>query len=270
MAHKLVLAGAALVCALMVSPYARALNPALDVSQYAHTSWKIRDGFTKGQISSIVQTPDGYLWLGTEFGLLRFDGIRPVFWQPPGDQHLPSNNILSLLAGSDGTLWIGTYKGLASWKDGQLAQYAELDGQFIFKILEDHEGTVWAGSYHVPAGRLCSIQRGRVQCYGEDGSLGVGVVGLYEDREGNLWAGVSSGLWRLRPGPPRFYPLPGQPNGIQVIGEDADGTLLVEGKVGIHRFAEGKTGAYELPAAVPQFRATRILRDHDGGLWIGQ
>src|SRR5262249_22061100 len=46
---------------------------ALDLSQYAHTPWKVRDGFVKGAISSIAQTPDGYLWLGTEFGLLRFD-----------------------------------------------------------------------------------------------------------------------------------------------------------------------------------------------------
>ena len=57
-----------------------ALNPALDVNQYAHTSWQMRDGFPKGQITSIAQTPDGYLWLGTEFGLVRFDGIKNVVW----------------------------------------------------------------------------------------------------------------------------------------------------------------------------------------------
>jgi len=69
------------------------LDPALDVSQYAHTAWKIREGFTKGQIISIAQTPDGYLWLGTEFGLLRFDGVRNVPWQSPPDQQLPSSFI---------------------------------------------------------------------------------------------------------------------------------------------------------------------------------
>ena len=55
-----------------------ALDPSLDVSQYAHTAWKIREGFTKGMIYGMAQTPDGYLWLGTEFGLLRFDGVRNV------------------------------------------------------------------------------------------------------------------------------------------------------------------------------------------------
>jgi ligand-binding sensor domain-containing protein len=74
-----------------------AVDPSLDVSQYAHTAWKIREGFATGTIHEIAQTPDGYLWLATESGLLRFDGVRTVSWQPPGE-HLPSNFIRSLLA----------------------------------------------------------------------------------------------------------------------------------------------------------------------------
>src|ERR1700757_1551947 len=69
-----------------------ALNPSLDVDQYAHNAWTIRDGFFKSTISSIAQTPDGYLWLGTDFGLLRFDGVRNVPWQPPSDQPLSSSS----------------------------------------------------------------------------------------------------------------------------------------------------------------------------------
>ena len=90
---------------------ASALNPSLDINQYAHTAWTVRDGFFKGVITSIAQTPDGYLWLGTEFGLLRFDGVRSVPWQPPAGEHLPGSNIRSLLAARDGRLWIGTDQG---------------------------------------------------------------------------------------------------------------------------------------------------------------
>src|SRR6267378_1823007 len=263
---SILLAGVLLLC----PPDACALEPALDVSQYAHTAWKVRDGFSKGSIYSIAQTPDGYLWLGTEFGLLCFDGVRAGPWQPPPDQHLPSNQIWSLLAARDGTLWIGTTKGLASWKDGKLTQYAELAGQVISKLLEDREGAVWAGGLGTPTGRLCTIQRGSVECSGGDGDLGHGVFGLYEDSKGNLWAGVNEGLWRWKPGPPKLYPLPGEVNGIQGLAEDVDGTLLVSMRGRVVRVANGKTEtAYSYPGPVKQLEAGRLLRDHSGGLWIG-
>jgi ligand-binding sensor domain-containing protein/signal transduction histidine kinase len=250
-------------------PSAFALNPALDVNQYAHTSWQMLDGFPKGQITSFAQTPDGYLWLGTEFGLIRFDGIKNVVWTPPANQQLPSSFIFSLLVGRDGTLWIGTAKGLASWKDGKLTQYAELAERYIFKLLEDRGGSIWASGLAVSAGKLCAIRNGGVQCFGDDGSLGRGAFNLYEDSKGNLWAGVKDGLWRWKPGPPKFYPLAGEPDGIQCFGEDTDGTLLVGWNSGIHRFTDGKTVPYSIPGRTEQIRARRMLRDRDGGLWIG-
>src|SRR5580658_2637388 len=95
---------------------AYALDPALDVSQYAHTSWKIRDGFFKGIIFSIAQTPDGYLWLGTEFGIVRFDGVHAVPFQL-ADQLLRDTRRAFVLGATDGRLWIGGFNGLVSWKD---------------------------------------------------------------------------------------------------------------------------------------------------------
>src|SRR5271169_2958328 len=166
---------------LACCPCASALNPSLDINQYAHTAWTARDGFFKGIITSIAQTPDGYLWLGTEFGLLRFDGVRSVPWQPPKGERLPGGRIRSLLAARDGILWIGTDDGLASWKDGKLAHYPELTGEGVRSLIEDREGTVWAGGTGSPIGRLCAIQNGSAQCYGEDGSFGRGVGSLYED-----------------------------------------------------------------------------------------
>ncbi|MBV8055299.1 MAG: hypothetical protein JO071_08685 [Deltaproteobacteria bacterium] len=137
---------------------APALDPSLDLTQYAHTAWTARQGLN-GITRAIVQTPDGYLWLGTEFGLVRFDGVRFVPWSPPADQHLPSNNIRSLVAARDGTLWIGTVEGLASWNHRKLTRYPELTGQNVLGLFEDREGTVWAGTFGTSGGKLCAIQR---------------------------------------------------------------------------------------------------------------
>src|SRR5580692_5508799 len=82
---------------LLLCPSALALDPSLDVSQYAHTTWQFREGFTQGYIKSIAQTPDGYIWLGTEFGLFRFDGVRAEDWQPPlNGEQLPSKYAVCL------------------------------------------------------------------------------------------------------------------------------------------------------------------------------
>ncbi|MFZ1940178.1 MAG: two-component regulator propeller domain-containing protein [Terracidiphilus sp.] len=240
------------------------------MSQYAHTTWRVRDGFFKGAVWAIAQTPDGYIWLGTEFGLLRFDGVRAVPWQPPGNQSLPSTDILSLLVARDGTLWIGTAKGLASWKDGRLVeQYAELAGHFVFRLLEDDEGMVWASAWALSNGWLCEIGNGSVQCKGRDGALGPNAPDLYEDSKRNIWAGVQNGLWRLKPGSPIFYSVPGEPDGIHGLAEDDDGALLIGTQSGIRRFVDGKTEPYRLSGTVQQFRTTKLLRDREGGLWIG-
>jgi len=252
-------------------PSAFALNPALDISQYAHTSWKLREGFSRGRITSIAQTPDGYLWLGTDLGLLRFDGVRPVPWQPPADQPLPSNTILGLLAGRDGTLWIGTSKGLASWNGNRLTQYPEVARQLIFTLLEDRDGAVWVGTNAVPnAGKLCVIRNGSVQCYGEDGRFGNNVSYVYEDRKGNLWAVAATGLWRWKPDPPEFFQMPHESTTKENLAEDADGTLLIGAYGGIRRLVDGKFQvAYPLQGSLRRFNVGRVFRDRDGSLWLG-
>jgi ligand-binding sensor domain-containing protein/two-component sensor histidine kinase len=251
-------------------PYAFALNAAFDLSQYAHTSWKIRDGHFKGLITAIAQPPDGYLWVGTELGVVRFDGVRFVPWQPPPGQPLPSNNIRGLLSARDGTLWIATDRGLASWKDGQLTRYEALAGNYIGnRLAEDRDGTIWMTKF-VDRWSLCGIQKMRVTCHGDDGGAGAGAIGLYVDTQGNLWVGTSAGVWRWRPGAPTFYQLPAENNGIQGLAEDADGSLLISTTGGIRRLAGDRFEMrYPFPAPLPQIQALRLLRDRDGGLWAG-
>jgi signal transduction histidine kinase/ligand-binding sensor domain-containing protein len=253
-------------------PHALALAPSLDVSQYAHTAWLVRDGFTQGSISSIAQTRDGYIWLGTGFGLFRFDGVRPEHWQPPQNgEQLPSNFVVCLRVARDGTLWIGTMKGLASWKDGRLTRYPDLAGFEIASILEDHKGTVWVGNYsYAPPGKLCAIYGTDVHCYGLDGTLGNGVLGLFEDSNNVLWVVGRDRVWRWKPGPPRFYPIPFGTYAAEELGEDPNGTLLIPLPGRLARFGQGKLETqHPYPAPANNVDGLRLLRDREGGVWIG-
>ena len=245
-----------------------ALDPALHVSQYAHTSWKVRDGVFRGGIAAVTQTPDGYLWLGTEFGLIRFDGVAAVPWQPPSHASLAGRPVLKLLTTRDGTLWVGTDPGLTSQKAGKLTQYPELANQQVSVLVEDREGTVWAGSAGIQSGRLCAIQNGTARCDGADGTLADAIAGMYEDRRGNLWVGVPNGLWRWKPGRPHFYPVPNHPSGVRPLGEDDDGTLLIAWHRRIARFANGRVESSSTAAGLPDDFAWRFRDDRDGVRWI--
>jgi signal transduction histidine kinase/ligand-binding sensor domain-containing protein len=226
----------------------------------------------------MAQTPDGYLWLGGEFGLFRFDGVRFTRWQPPAGQQLPDKPY-SLLVTGDGTLWIGTFAGLVSWNGDKLTQYPEVGELFVTSLLEDREGTVWAGTMTPPGnsgGRLCAIRSGRAECYGQDGAFGIFVWSLGEDSSGALWADAESGVWRWKPGPPRLYATPGMRMGD--ISNADNGRLLVGmSGAGLRQIVGDKLEAYPIRSAVNpkallpdrDIDSNKLLRDHDGGLWIG-
>jgi signal transduction histidine kinase/ligand-binding sensor domain-containing protein len=251
-----------------------ALDPSLDVSQYAHTAWTVRDGFSVGNIYAIAQTPDGYLWFGSEFGLFRFDGVHATSWDPPAGQQLPDRNINALLVSHDGTLWIGTFAGLVTLSGGKLSRPPAAANDFVASLFEDSSGTVWVGSLGDP-GRLCAIRSGSAKCYGEDGAFGRAVWAFYEDSSGILWAGAQSGAWRINPGPLRRYPTPTELVGLNKA--DDDRLLIALHGAGLMRLVGDKLESYPIGRAINSARpladrdvdSNRLLRDRDGGLWIG-
>src|SRR5450432_1181535 len=90
-----------LLGALLCLP-ASAVNPESLISQYAHSAWRLQDAPFNGTPWAIAQTTDGYIWVGTSSGLVRFDGVRFVPWAPPGGERLRALTISTLLGSSDG------------------------------------------------------------------------------------------------------------------------------------------------------------------------
>jgi len=223
----------------------------------------------------MAQTPDGYLWLGTEFGLFRFDGVRSAPWQPPDGQHVPEKNINSLLVARDGALWIGTFGGLATWHAGNLTIRSELAQHFISSLFEDREGTVWVGTLETPAGRLCAFRSSGSVCYTENGAFGRAIWALYQDNSGVLWAAAQSGLWRWNPGPPKRYATATELIGVSKA--DDRGLLVANHGAGLERLFSDTLKPFPVlnpssphrPLPDRAIDSNRLLVDRDRGLWIG-
>jgi signal transduction histidine kinase/ligand-binding sensor domain-containing protein len=208
-----------------------ALNPNRDLSQYAHTNWRVEDGDIPAIVNAIAQTTDGYIWIGTENGLLRFDGVRFVPWAPPAGTELPSQSISGLLVAHDGSLWIGTSVGVAHWKNGTLTRYLDKGGS-VRGFAEDNAGRIWVA--HTPdkkgEGPLCQLTETTVHCYGPADGISFSVITyLTADLQGNLWLASAEGMERWQPGSFDFYRPHSKKNAdigaITGVCVTADGTV---------------------------------------------
>src|SRR5215831_5578249 len=202
---------------------ARALDPGKRLSQYAHAAWRVQDGFFKGSPYALAQTRDGYLWVGTSSGLLRFDGVRFVPWRSEHGEQLPISQIDGLLAARDGSLWIATREGLSRWKNETLTNYPVAVGG-VYSLLEDHNGDIWFGQYDERGGgSLCRVVGAATRCLsGADGMPPVRMPNaLAEDSRGNIWVGGDSLLVRWNSSSQTVY----RPDGL--AANSADGFMAI-------------------------------------------
>src|SRR5216683_2702893 len=260
-----------------------AVDPSRHISQYEHTAWRGQDGVFSGAPNTITQTADGYLWIGTQAGLVRFDGVRFVPWTPPDGQHLPSSNVTSLLGTRDGSLWIGMEGGLSHWDKRNLTNYPSSKRR-INTIIEDRSGTVWFA--RIPeidaAGGLCQAIGTDMRCYGgEDGipsSSGIGT--LVEDTLGNLWMGGPAEVVRWKSGTFSRFSLRGLKSnrgmdGVTSLVANSDGSLWVgialAGRgLGLQQLAQGAWKPFVVPGLDGSTLGVQALfLDHENALWIG-
>jgi signal transduction histidine kinase/ligand-binding sensor domain-containing protein len=260
------------------------VDPATRISQYRHTAWTMRDGLLRGQPNVITQTKDGYIWIGTTAGLVRFDGVRLIPWEPPAGSQLPSPNVRALLAARDGSLWIGTEAGLSHWTHQNLVTYLKEPG-IVSSILEDRLGTIWVTRIRVSKtveGALCQVSGSKPHCYRvpDESSIGGCCEPLVEDPSGDLWMGSSTGLLRWRDGSLTIYPnkylAPSKGfDGVEGIVPASDGSLWVGidhggHGLGLERFVQGSWKPFQQPGLDGSNLAiVSLFGDRDRALWVG-
>lgn len=130
-----------LLLGIVASLPAHALDPSRSLSQFGHSVWRSLDGDFTGNPTSVTQTLDGYIWVGTSTGVKRFDGARFDVLAPPANEALARPMVYAVRGARDGSLWIGTSADLEQWKSGHLVHH-ELKAR-IHAIAEDAAGNVW-------------------------------------------------------------------------------------------------------------------------------
>jgi signal transduction histidine kinase/ligand-binding sensor domain-containing protein len=258
----------ALLCGLLIvsGPIAAARAADLDnlLTGYALTSWTDGDGVPLGTVYSIAQDRDGYLWIGADAGLLRFDGVRFTPWEALSDTALPKLPASALCVTRDGSLWVGFANGggVRRIRDGQIRPADQPGGVLgsIADLIEDHRGTVWAVSdnslYRVQDGHWSKVDL------------------LYDGREpliqhpfvsskGELWVGTArSGLFRRVGETDTFERM--TPGFMWGVSEDAEGTIWITDIVtGFRRLGEPSSPPRPLEGS-----GYRLMHDRHGNLWV--
>lgn len=239
-------------------------NSSPDASNRYTRSWTSEDGLRGSQIWTLQQDRDGYLWLGTNEGLVRFDGVDFLVWREFGGRPLPGGSVRALSLARDGAMWIGfgATGSVSRVHDGEVRNYSNddgLPGSNVLSVLEDRSGTAWAGSL-VGLFRLSGDRWQRVP--ESDGLTAERIFAVFEDRRGHLWVATDLGIFRRRSGESTFRRVSEMP--AVDFSEDAGGAVWGIGDRGLVHFDE-VTGT----TLRPEIAGTRILADRDGTLWVG-
>ena len=265
--------GVVLLAALCGAAAAPAAGIKSDLGDYAHDVWTTRDGLPHNTISDMAQSSEGYLWLATWEGLVRYNGNEFRLYDRGSEPALRDSAIAALYAGRHGGLWFADSRGnLGHWQYGDRLRYwgrAEgLPGTVIDSVFEDAQGQVWVTLNGTGLGRL-QPGSGRFDLLRpvEQGSGFVGIRPVQGD-DGRLWIGTLRGLMyvdgdHLLPAPATF----GLPSGLAWPYRAPDGRIWVVAGDTLYRMEGDALHAWRsLPRAG---RITALLQDGHGVVWVG-
>jgi signal transduction histidine kinase/ligand-binding sensor domain-containing protein len=257
--------GAAVVLSLLSSGSAIALDPQRATTQYVIKTWQRDSGLPSSSVTALVETRDHYLWLGSNAGLTRFDGVR---FSDVGSGAI-EGGVFALAEGPDGALWVATQAGqLARLRNGQISlQAGPCPGFYITALLVTRDGTLWIASLGAGIYRL---QGGRYQ-QELPGSF-TEIMAMVEDPDGTLWVG-GRGTGLLHRGAGGWTRLTAREGlageTIHALHFDDKGALWIGTSAGLSCLSAGRLKTYRQADGLAHESVTALLSDQDGNLWIG-
>ena len=257
--------------ALLLSSPVWSLQPDLTLQQLNHKGWTAANG-APGNVVALAQTPDGTLWLGSEMGLFRFDGLTFVRYAGPPGQPFESNNISSLATSPEGALWLGfRFGGVGVLEDGRFTHYGEADGLpngTVKSIVWDRAGTTWVAARGGLA-RLRGTRWERVPIEKNE----LSPYGALVDGAGTLWVLGPDRVLAQAPGTGRFQEIAARayaPNGPHMeLGVAPDGAVWTSDAGGLTRMDSAASARPRGNRRFPNVAEGPLLFDREGNLWLG-
>lgn len=245
-------------------------------AQYHVDRWTTEEGLPQNSITAIVQTRDGYLWLGTFGGLVRFDGVRFTIFNSANTPQLKSNRITALLEDRDGALWIGAESGeLMRYRNGEFAAWRG-EGKTILSFYQERSGLIWGLRMSARPIRFAPAQPEQAAVVSAaQGLESERLYSICEDQAGKLWATTRQGVVVWRDG--AFRPdhgIEGLPErGLPRVAPHPDGSLWVVEEKGLGRILNGRSGQrFELQVETADTMGVPpppLLETRRGEIWFG-
>jgi signal transduction histidine kinase/ligand-binding sensor domain-containing protein/CheY-like chemotaxis protein len=269
-----------LVCLLGVAGPGLALGPRKTLGQYVQRIWRLDPTLGTSAITAVLQTRDGYVWVGTEAGLARFDGVRFLVYTSANTDALATDHVSALCEDSAGALWVGTFGGgVARYADGRftaaLSTRNGLLSDVVRSIYEDAAGTLWIATRSDGglAGGLNRFRDGQLSTITvADGLPKDDVWCISEDRTGALWVGTfGGGLGRYKDGQFTTYTTKDGLGGddVRSVVEDASGALWIGTHGGgVTRLAGGAFTTFTTRDGLSS-DLVLTLRANGSDVWVG-
>ena len=240
--------------------------------RYQIDSYTTEYGLPSGVVNAILQTSEGYIWLGTGNGLVRFDGIQFAVFSQANTPELVSSRISALYEDANGMLWIGTEGGgVVSYKGGEFKNYSVSSGlatDSVSAIMADIQGNLWVATV---GGALNRFRSGEFTPYSPRGEFTIGTIENMADAgAGTIWWATGNAMGYFREG--EFSPLPrNNEDRLRLGGNKLMGFWLVENdKLQFWSGGQPTSEAYPLPDGLESSQVTVVYRDtKEEIIWIG-
>lgn len=249
-----------------------ALDPLKPLSDFIIDVWKVDDGLPQNTIKKIVQTPDGYLWIATHEGLVRFNGIEFVTFDKKSQPLFKTSSINTLLVGSDTSLWIGSNGGgLYNLKNQVMTRFSSENGlpfDYVRAVTEDHKKQIWVGTL---GGGIGILNNGTFKIINSSSGLASDLVySICQDPSGLVWAGTAKGLSLIRDEKVIENPYLKETSGhfIFSILVRKDGTVWLGTDQGVMIVKNGKTERIGNDTGLLNTAITDIYEDSRGTVWL--